>query len=51
MEGTEQVAAIMAIVTRFNAISDGLPTAPERYAPTFERTDDGTVLAGSSWPP
>jgi uncharacterized protein len=36
----------MAIVTRFNAISDGLATAPERYAPIFERTDDGTVLAG-----
>ena len=46
MEGTEQAAAITAIVTRFNAISDGLATAPERYAPIFERTDDGTVLAG-----
>ena len=42
VEGTEQAAAIMAIVTRFNAISDGLATAPERYAPIFERTDDGT---------
>jgi uncharacterized protein len=46
MEGTKQAAAIMAIVARFNAISEGLSTAPERYAPIFERTDDGTVLAG-----
>jgi uncharacterized protein len=46
MEGTKQAAAIMAIVARFNAISEGSFTAPERYAPIFERTDDGTVLAG-----
>lgn len=46
MEGTKQAAAIMAVVVRFNAISEGLSTAPERYAPIFERTDDGTVLAG-----
>jgi uncharacterized protein len=46
MEGTRQAAAIMAIVVRFNAVSEGLSTAPERYAPIFERTDDGTVLAG-----
>jgi uncharacterized protein len=46
MEGSEQAAAIMAVVTRFNAISNGLATAPERYAPIFGRTDDGTVLAG-----
>ena len=46
IEGTKQAAAIMAIVERFNAISEGLSTAPERYAPIFERTDDGTVLAG-----
>lgn len=46
MEGTKQAAAIMAIVVRFNAISEGLSTAPQRYAPIFERTDDGTVLAG-----
>jgi uncharacterized protein len=46
IEGTKQAAAIMAIVARFNAISEGLSTAPERYAPIFERTDDGTVLAG-----
>ena len=47
VEGTKQAAAIMAIVARFNAISEGLATAPQRYAPIFERTDDGTVLAGS----
>lgn len=46
MEGTKQAAAIMAIVARFNAVSEGLATAPERCAPIFERTDDGTVLAG-----
>jgi uncharacterized protein len=46
MEGTTQAAAIMGIVARFNAVSEGLATAPERYAPIFERTDDGTVLAG-----
>lgn len=44
--GSEQAAAIMAIVERFNAISEGLATVPERYAPIFERTDDGVVLAG-----
>jgi hypothetical protein len=32
-------------VARFNAISEALATAPQRYAPIFERTDDGTVLA------
>ena len=47
LEGTKQAAAIMAIVARFNAISEGLATAPQRYAPIFERTDDGAVLAGS----
>ena len=45
-EGSEQAAAIMAIVTRFSVISEGLATAPKHYAPTFERIDDGTVLAG-----
>ena len=45
-EGSKQAAAIMAIVARFNAISEELATAPEHYAPIFERTDDGTVLAG-----
>jgi uncharacterized protein len=33
------------VVARFNAVSEGLATAPENYAPIFERTDDGTVLA------
>jgi uncharacterized protein len=42
MDGSEQVAAIMAIVTRF---SEGLAKAPEQYAPIFGRIDDGTVLA------
>ena len=46
MEGAKQTAAIMGVVDRFNAVSEGLATAPERYAPIFERTDDGTVLAG-----
>jgi uncharacterized protein len=45
-DGSEQAAAIGAIVARFNAISEGLAVAPERYAPIFERTDAGTVLAG-----
>jgi len=44
-EGTKQSTAIMAIVARFNAVSEGLATAPACYAPIFERTDDGTVLA------
>ena len=48
MEGTTQTAAIMGVAARFNAVSEGLATAPERYAPIFERTDDGTVLA-SPW--
>ena len=46
LEGAKQTAAIMGVVDRFNAVSEGLATAPERYAPIFERTDDGTVLAG-----
>lgn len=44
-EGTEQNAALMAIVARFNAISQGLADAPERYAPIFERTAGGVVDA------
>ncbi|MCW3477932.1 UPF0149 family protein [Limobrevibacterium gyesilva] len=35
------LAAIMAIVTRFNAISEGLSIAPDKYAPIFEKTRDG----------
>jgi uncharacterized protein len=37
MESSKQAAAIMAIVMRFNAISQGLATVPEQYAPIFER--------------
>jgi uncharacterized protein len=40
----ETLAAITAIVGRFNAISEGLSTAPEQHAPIFEKMDDGTVL-------
>lgn len=47
IEESDQAAAIGAIAARFNAISEGLATAPERYAPIFERTDDGTVLPGA----
>ena len=39
------LAAIMAIVGRFNAISERLSLTPNRHAPIFEKTDDGTVLA------
>jgi uncharacterized protein len=45
MDGSTQAAAMMGVVARFNAVSEGLATAPEHYAPIFERTDDGTVLA------
>jgi uncharacterized protein len=38
--------AIMAVVERFNVISETLSTAPQKYAPIFHRTDDGTVFAG-----
>jgi uncharacterized protein len=38
--------AIMAVVERFNAISETLSTAPQKYAPIFHRADDGTVFAG-----
>jgi uncharacterized protein len=38
------LAAIMAIVTRFNAISDGLSAVPARHAPIFEKTKDGLAL-------
>jgi uncharacterized protein len=40
------LAAIMAIAGRFNAISEILSTAPTKYAPIFQRMDDGEVLAG-----
>jgi uncharacterized protein len=38
------LAAIAAIVARFNAISEGLSIAPQCHAPLFERTDDDLVL-------
>ena len=36
----------MAIVARHNAISQTLSTAPQHYAPIFQRTDNGVVFAG-----
>ena len=47
-DGSEQFATMQAIAARFNAISEGLATAPRDYAPIFERTDDGIVDA-SPW--
>ena len=38
------LAAITAIIARFNAISEGLATAPNRHRPIFEKTDDGLAL-------
>ena len=38
------LAAMTAIVARFNVVSDGLATAPKRHAPIFEKTDDGLAL-------
>ena len=37
----ETLAAMTAIVARFNAISETLSTAPTQHAPIFEKTDDG----------
>jgi yecA family protein len=42
----KRLNAIMAIADRFNAISEILSTAPSKYAPIFQRTDDGVVFAG-----
>lgn len=44
-DGSEQFAAVQAIVMRFNAIGEGLAIAPDEYAPIFERTGDGIVDA------
>jgi hypothetical protein len=33
---------IMAVAARFSTDSEGLATAPHRYALIFERTDDGS---------
>ena len=38
------LAAIKAIVARFNAISEGLSLAPGKHAPIFEKTDRGLAL-------
>ena len=38
------LAAITAIVARFNAIGEGLSIAPKQHAPLFEKTDEGLVL-------
>jgi uncharacterized protein len=38
------LAAITAMVARFNAISEGLSTAPGKHAPIFEKTGDGLAL-------
>jgi uncharacterized protein len=38
------LAAITAIVGRFNVISEGLSTAPKHHAPLFEKTDEGLAL-------
>ncbi|HYZ32002.1 MAG TPA: UPF0149 family protein [Crenalkalicoccus sp.] len=38
------LAAIRAIVVRFNAISEGLSLAPSKHAPLFEKTRNGLGL-------
>jgi Uncharacterised protein family (UPF0149) len=38
------LTAITTIVARFNAISQGLSTAPDRHAPIFRKTDDDQAL-------
>jgi uncharacterized protein len=38
------LAAITAIVARFNAISEGLSAIPARHAPIFEKTRNGLAL-------
>ena len=38
------LAAVTAVVARFNAISEALSTAPGQHAPTFEKTEDGLAL-------
>ena len=42
----KRLDAIMAIAARFNAIGEILSTTPKKYAPIFQRADDGTVFAG-----
>src|SRR5213595_1770996 len=38
------LAAMMAVVARFNAISETLSIAPGQHAPIFEKTEDGLAL-------
>jgi uncharacterized protein len=38
------LAAMTAVVARFNAISETLSTAPGQHAPIFEKTEDGLAL-------
>ena len=42
-----ELAAIKAIVARFNAISEGLSLAPSKHAPIFEKTQAGLALPHS----
>jgi len=42
----KRLAAIMAIVARFNAIGEVLSTAPSKYAPIFQPTDEGEGFTG-----
>jgi uncharacterized protein len=48
------LAAIMAIVGRFNAISEGLSSVPNQHAPIFEKTMTARCCrihgAWGSWP-
>ena len=39
----QTLAAITAIVGRFNTVSEGLSTSPQQHAPIFEKTDDDMV--------
>jgi len=38
------LAAMTAVVARFNAISETLSTTPGQHAPIFEKTEDGLAL-------
>lgn len=42
--GGTVLAAITAIVARFNAISEGLSLAPSKHAPLFEKTSNGLAM-------
>jgi uncharacterized protein len=49
MEGTTQAAAIMGVAARFNTVSEGLATAPERYAPIFLRMTERFSPVPGAW--